>query len=84
MSNKNKIISALIAGKKNIFNCRITSNRRVFQLGGIGPKALKVKPNRFKDYPHLEIIGFLDFNEWDNFTDKELALVEAFYNQLPK
>ena len=81
--NKNKIISALIAGKKSIFNCRITSNRRVFQLGGIGTKALKVKPNRFKNYPHMEIVGFLDLNSFDDFTDEELALLEGFYNQLP-
>ena len=82
--SKNRIISALIAGKKSIFNCRVKSNRRIFQLAGIGSKSLKIKPNRMANYPHLELVGFLDWSEWDNFTEAEKSLVEAFYNELPK
>lgn len=79
---KNKTISALIAGKKSIFNCRIKIGSRKFQLAGIGSSAIKVRPTRLKNYPHLEIVGFLNWKDWDNFTKEEKALVEAFYNSL--
>ena len=82
--NKNRIVSALIAGKKSIFNCRIKNNRRVFQLGGVGAQNLKVRPNRIKEYPNLELIGFLPWDKWDSFTTEEKNLVMAFYDQLPK
>ena len=82
--DKNTIVSALIAGKKNIYNCKIKSGRRVFQLGGIGGKTLKVRLNSPKDYPHLELNGFIAWEKWDDFTQAEKDLVMAFYSQLPK
>lgn len=82
--NKNQIVSALIAGKKSIYNCRIKSGRRVFQLGGIGSQTLKVRLNSPKGYPHLEISGFIRWDKWDEFTKEEKELVMTFYNQLPK
>lgn len=80
---KNKIVSALISQKSKIFNCKIKSNRRVFQLAGVGSKNLKIKPNRMAKYPHLELVGFLPWDKWEEFTDEEIALVESFYKQLP-
>ena len=79
---KNKVISALIAGKKSIFNSRIKVGSRKFQLAGIGSSSLKVRPTRLPNYPNLEIVGFLSWKDWDKFTKEEKALVEAFYNSL--
>ena len=79
---KNKVISDLISRKKSIFNCRIKVGSRKFQLAGVGSSSIKVKPTRLKNYPHLEIVGFLSWKDWDNFTKEEKALVEAFYNSL--
>ena len=82
MFDKNTIVSALIAGKKSIFNLRIKNGNRKFQLAGVGAKSLKVRPTRLPDYPHLELVGFLSWNEWDEFTPQEKKLVEAFYSQI--
>lgn len=84
MFDKNKIVSALIAGKKSIFNCRIKTGNRVFQLGGVGASALKVRLNPIKGYPHLEISGFINWEHWDEFTPQEKELVKAFYSQINK
>lgn len=79
----NKIVSALIAGKKKIFNCTIlTKNGKRFQLAGVGAKALKVRPARIDGYPHLELVGFLEWNKWSEFTPEEKELVKAFYSQI--
>lgn len=80
---KNKIISALIARKNRIFNLRVKVGSRKFQLAGVGAKTLKVKPTRLPGYPHLELVGFLEWKEWNNFTPEEKKLVEAFYKSLP-
>lgn len=81
---KNRIISGLIAHKNKIFNLTVKIGTRKFQLAGVGNKSLKVKPARLPKYPHLELVGFLDWSQWNNFTDEEKQLVEAFYGSLPK
>ena len=81
---KNPIISTLIKQKKKIFNITVKVGTRKFQLAGVGSKSLKVRPTRLQKYPHLELVGFLDWSEWDNFTPDEKKLVEAFYGSLPK
>lgn len=83
MNSKNNIISGLIRGKKSIFNCKVKVSRRIFQLGGVGSKALKVRVNPPKNFPHLELSGFLDWDKWEEFTEQEKELVRAFYNELP-
>ena len=70
--------------KNSIFNCKVKSNRRIFQLAGVGSENLKVRPNRMANYPHLELVGFLPWDKWDEFSDEEKALVEAFYKQIPQ
>ena len=84
MDDKNKVVSALIQKKNKIFNLRVKVGTRKFKLNGIGSKNLKVKPTRFADYPHLDLVGFLPWDKWEEFTDKEKKLVEAFYGSLPK
>lgn len=82
--NKNDIVSALIAQKSKIFNSTVKIGTRKFQLAGVGGQTLKVRPTRLPKYPHLELVGFLNWSEWDNFTKEEQKLVEAFYGSLPK
>lgn len=82
--DKHAIISALISKKYKIFNLRVKVGNRKFKLNGVGSENLKVKPTRLPDYPHMDLVGFLPWNEWDNFTEKERKLVEAFYGSLPK
>ena len=82
--DKNKTISKLISKKNTIFNLRVKVGNRKFKLNGIGSKNLKVKPTRLPKYPHLDLVGFLPWEEWDNFTKEERELVEAFYKSLPK
>lgn len=81
---KNKVISALMSKKNSIFNLRVKVGNRKFQLNGVGTKNLKVKPTKLPNYPHLDLVGFLPWAEWDNFTPQEKELVEAFYKSLPK
>ena len=81
---KNKIISGLIAHKNKIFNLTVKIGTRKFQLAGVGSKSLKVKPARLPNYPNLELVGFLDWSQWNNFTDEEKELVRTFYSSLPK
>ena len=82
--SKNAIVSALISQKSKIFNLRVKVGTRKFRLNGIGAENLKVKPTRLPQYPHLDLVGFLPWDEWDNFTKEERELVEAFYKSLPK
>lgn len=82
--DKNQIVSALIARKNKIFDLRVKVGTRKFKLNGVGSKNLKVKPTRLPQYPHLDLVGFLPWNEWDNFTKEEKQLVMAYYNSLPK
>lgn len=81
---KNKIISQLIAGKRRIFNLTVKVGTRKFQLAGVGAQTLKVRPTRLPKYPHLELVGFLSWSDWENFTPEEKKLVEAFHGSLPK
>lgn len=77
------IIQSLVKGKKSIFNCEVKVANRKFQLGGVGSKALKVKLNSPKGFPHLDISGFLNWDKYDEFTEQEKALVQAFIDELP-
>lgn len=82
--DKNKIVSALITKKNSIYNLRVKVGTRKFQLAGIGAKNLKVRPTRLPKYPHMELVGFLDWSKWNEFTKEEQELVKAFYGSLPK
>lgn len=79
-----QIISSLVKGKKSIFNCEVKVGRRVFRLGGVGESALKVKLNAPSGFPHLDVNGFLNWDKYDEFTENEKALVQAFVDELPK
>lgn len=78
-----EIISCLVKGKKSIFNAVVKVSGRNFQLAGVGNSALKVKINSPKGFPHLELSGFLNWDNYDQFTEQEKALVQAFIDELP-
>lgn len=78
-----EIISCLVKGKKSIFNCEVKVSNRKFQLAGVGSKALKVRVNSPKGFPHLELNGFINWDKYDEFTEQEKALVQAFVDELP-
>lgn len=80
--NKNKIVSALIARKNTIFNSSVKVGNRVFKLNGLGSSAIKVKLNSPKNFPHLDVIGFISWENWDEFTEQEQELIKAFYSQI--
>lgn len=77
------IINSLVNGKKDIFNAQVKVSGRIFTLGGVGNKALKVKMNSPKGFPHLELSGFINWDLYDEFTPQEKQLVQEFYDRLP-
>lgn len=81
--NIKEIVSCLVKGKKSIFNAVVKVSGRKFQLGGVGDSALKVKLNSPKGFPHLDVSGFLNWDNYDDFTEQEKALVQAFIDELP-
>ena len=81
---KYDFVESLVKGKKSIFNHKVKVGRRAFTLGGVGNSALKVKLNPPKDFPHLDVSGFLNWDKYEEFTPQEKALVQAFVDELPK
>lgn len=74
----------LVKGKKKLWDFIFPQkvlNRRT-KLGGLGDKAITIKLEPSKSYPHLDIKAFLmwaDYNEW---TDEEKALADALLEKL--
>ena len=79
-----EIIKSLVKGKKSIFNAQVKVGRRTFTLGGVGNSALKVKLNSPKNFPHLDLSGFLSWEKYEEFTPQEKELVQKFLDELPK
>lgn len=77
------IKNSLVSGKKDIFNCVVKVSNRNFQLAGVGKSALKVKLNSPKSFPHLDVSAFLSWEDYEEFTPQEKALVQAFIDELP-
>lgn len=79
-----KIINSLVKGKKDLWNYKFQSKvaGRKAQLGGIGDKSLKISLETSKDYPNMDISGFLNWKDYNKFTDKEKALVQALLDEL--
>lgn len=84
MFDKNKIVSALIARKSKIFNSTVKVGNRKFKLNGLGTSALKVKLNSPSGFPHLDVVGFINWDKWNEFTPQEKELIQAFYSQINK
>lgn len=74
----------LIKNKKRVWNFSFPNKvcGRPTQLGGLGDKAITLKLQPSKSYPHLAIKAFLDWESYDEWTEEEKALVEALLNEL--
>lgn len=86
MMNKEEIIETL-TNKKNKkalwnfnFEQKVAGHKAT--LGGLGESAVTLKLDSNKSYPHLDIKCFLNWEHFDEFTDKERALVETLLSQL--
>ena len=79
-----KIVNSLVKGKKDLWNYKFQNKvaGRKAQLGGIGDRSLKISLETSKDYPNLDINGFLNWKDYNKFTDKEKALVQALLDEL--
>ena len=79
-----EIKSRLVKGKKSLWNFSFPSKvcGRPATLGGLGDHAVTLKLSPSKNYPHLDIKAFLNWNSYDDWTDEEKALVQALINEL--
>jgi len=51
-------------------------------LRGLGKQAVAIKLETTQKYPHLDIKCFLNYENFDEWTDDERKLVEVLLNQL--
>lgn len=79
---KNKIISSLIAKKWTIKNMTLKISQKKYQLNGIGSKNLKLKLDAPKECPNLQVVAFLPWEKWENFSETEKQIVDLFYKKL--
>ena len=79
-----EIINSLVKGKKSLWNTEFPNKvcGRKAHLGGVGPKALTIKLEPSKKYPHLDIKCFLSWDKHKEFTDEEKELVEFLQEKL--
>ena len=79
-----EFVSRLVKGKKSLWNFSFSSKvcGRKATLGGIGSKALTLKLGASAKYPHLDIKGFLNWEDYDDWTPEEKALVQALLDEL--
>ena len=77
-------ISRLVKGKKSLWDFAFPQKviGRKTTLGGLGDKALTIKLETSKTYPHLDIKAFLMWRDYENFTKEERALVDALIKEL--
>lgn len=78
------IKNSLVKGKKNLWNFVFPMKvcGRKTTLGGLGDKAVTIKLQPSKAYEHVDIKGFLMWDDFDKWTDEEKALVESLRKEL--
>lgn len=74
----------LIKGKKQLWDFKFPQKviNRPSMLGGIGDKALTIKLESSKKYPHLDIKAFLMWEEYNEWTEEEKKLVQVLLEEL--
>lgn len=79
-----KIKNSLVNGKKQLWNFVFPKKicGRTASLAGLGDSALKIKLDSPKSYPHLDISGFISWDNYNDFTKEEKALVQALLDEL--
>ena len=70
--------------RKKLWNTQFTNKvaGRPAELGGLGSHSLKMRLKTSKDYPNIDICAYLNWNDWDKYTDKEQKLIEDLLNHL--
>ena len=76
--------SSLVKGKKVLwnfeFNQKVAGHKAT--LGGLGDKAITLKLESNKSYPHIDIKAFLNWDSYEEWTEKEKSLVQVLLNEL--
>ena len=84
MFDKKDAITKLVENKKSLWNFefeqKVAGHKAT--LGGLGSSAVTLRLASNKSYPHLDIKCFLNWDSFDEWTDKEKELVESLLNQL--
>lgn len=82
----NKTIKKIIKkeNRETLWNTKFTNKvaGRPAELGGLGGHSLKMRLQTSKDYPHVDICAYLNWSDWDKYTQKEKQLIEDLLNQL--
>ena len=82
----NKTIEKIIKreNREALWNTKFTNKvaGRPAELGGLGGRSLKMRLKTSKDYPNVDICAYLNWSDWDKYTDKEKKLIEDLLNQL--
>ena len=79
-----EIKNSLVKGKKSLWNFEFSQKVAGHKatLGGLGDKAVTLKLQSNKSYPHLDIKAFLNWETYDEWTKEEKALVQALRQEL--
>ena len=74
----------LVKGKKSLWNFVFPMKvlGRKTQLGGLGDKAITLKLQPSKAYKHLDIKCFLNWEDYDDWTEEEKELVQVLLKEL--
>lgn len=74
----------LVKGKSKLWDFVFPQKvlNRKTTLGGLGEKAVTIKLDSSKAYPHLDIKAFLMWADYDKWTDEEKELVNVLLKEL--
>lgn len=86
MYSKEKIIKQLTNkdNKKALWDFKFPQKvcGRKASLRGLGSQAIAIRLESSKNFPHLDIKCFLNYDNFEEWTDEEKALVDTLLNQL--
>lgn len=86
MNSKEEIIKSLTKkeNKKALWDYQFPQKicGRKASLRGLGQQAIAIRLETSKKFPHLDIKAFLNYENFDDWTDEEKALVDTLLNQL--
>lgn len=76
--------TSLVKGKKALWNFEFSQKVAGHKatLGGLGDKAITLKLESNKSYPHIDIKAFLNWDSYEEWTEKEKSLVQVLLNEL--
>ena len=79
-----KKVQKILKNKKQVWDFPFPAKicGRNAKLGGVGNQALTIKLESTKDYPNMEIKGFLNFKNKEKFTKKEMELIDILFSEI--